>query len=112
MKARTRLLRLQKAIYQDIEKSARTILQPDDGQIAQYSRSYYQELKKYEEVTTKRDLLQKAFRARILLVGDYHTLSQAQRTVLRLLRNLAPRWKKEKRNIYLALEMLRPSHAE
>lgn len=77
-------------------------------ELKKYFLRYQKDLSDFKEVSTKRELLTGLQGAHIVLCGDYHTLSQAQRTVIRLLRDAVPVLKRRKRTLILALEMVRP----
>lgn len=53
-----------------------------------YLVEYQKRVKRYERTADFKELLDQILEADIIYVGDYHTLKQAQRTVVRLLRHL------------------------
>lgn len=65
-----------------------------------YEKEYLQHLKSYEEISNKTELIKKVLAADLVYHGDYHTLSQSQHSVLRILREI-----KGKKDIILCLEM-------
>lgn len=73
-----------------------------------YFREYQKDLKNYEGLTSHRQLLIDLIKCHVIFCGDYHTLSQAQRTVLRFLRQTHKVLKRQKRRPVLALEMFSP----
>lgn len=107
MIARIRLLNCQKRLSLSFRRSAQRYLGELPVPLKLYSLEYYKELKSYKKITFKNSILDEVLAAQIILCGDYHSSSQAQRTVLRILRQILPRIKKEKKNLYLGLEILR-----
>jgi hypothetical protein len=65
-----------------------------------YQKEYSRHLKNYQEVSTKADLIRDVLASDVVYHGDYHTLKQSQRSVLRLLREV-----QGKREMILCLEM-------
>ncbi len=57
-----------------------------------YEDGYHESVKSYRRTGKFAELLSAIGQADIIYVGDYHTLRQAQRTVLRLLRHLPLHW--------------------
>ncbi len=72
----------------------------DNAEITQYEKEYLRALRGYREISSKQELLKKAALADIIYHGDYHTLKQSQRSVVRILRDLLG-----KRKLILCLEM-------
>lgn len=107
MVPRVRLLQCQKFLTQRFKRSARTYLGNLPPQLKQYYLEYQRDFRKYEKIYHKSKLLNDVAESQIVLCGDYHSLSQAQRTVIRILREILPKLKKEKKPIYLALEILK-----
>lgn len=106
MLPRTHLIRLQRALYDKLKVGARTTLGGLSPELQRYFREYQQDFKSYERPTTKRELLMEVLASQVVFCGDYHTLSQAQRTVIRILRDTIKILKRKKRSLVLALEML------
>ncbi|NBT58718.1 hypothetical protein EBT16_08045, partial [bacterium] len=88
-------------------RSARRYLGDLPAHLKNYSLEYSKELRSYSKITFKNNILDEILGAQIILCGDYHSSPQAQRTVLRILRQILPRVKKERKNLYLGLEFLR-----
>lgn len=106
MLPRTHLIRLQRALYDKLKVGARHTLGGLSGDLQQYFKEYQQDFKTYESLTNKRELLMEVLESQVVFCGDYHTLSQAQRTVVRILRDVVKVLKRKKRPLILALEML------
>ena len=107
MGLRHRLLNCQKRLSKNLKRSATTYLGTLPPHLEKYAEEYYRELREYEKICNKTDILDEVFKSQLILCGDYHSLSQAQRTVIRILRDILPRLKKEKKTLYLGLEILR-----
>lgn len=106
MLPRTHLLRIQRALYDRLRSHARGLLGGLSPEMKKYFQEYQRDFQDYQELSTKRELLLDILNSQIVYFGDYHTLSQAQRTVVRLLRDSVKLLKRKKRRILLALEML------
>lgn len=107
MHARTRLIRIQRGMYRRLRQYARAFLGNLSPGLKKYYLEYLRDFQDFKSISAKRDLLEAAQGAHLVLCGDYHTLAQAQRTVLRLLRECVPQ--AGKRQVILALEMLHAS---
>lgn len=107
MIARKRLLQCQKRLSQDFQRSAELYLGALPSHLKNYSIVYHKELGGHSKICSKSKLLSESLKSQIILCGDYHTLSQAQRTVIRILRDILPLLKKKKKTVYLGLEILR-----
>ncbi len=106
MLPRTHLLRIQRALYDRLRSHARGLLGGLSPEMKKYFQEYQRDFQDYQELSTKRELLLDILNSQIVFFGDYHTLSQAQRTVVRLLRDSVKLLKRKQRRILLALEML------
>ena len=102
-KLREQLIQIQKKNYRKNVKLVRESLGYNPG-IDTYRKEYLRHLRDYEEISNKADLIGKASAADVIFHGDYHTLAQSQRSVLRILREL-----RGKREIILCLEMFHGS---
>jgi len=74
-------------------------LSPDPA-LERYSRQYHRFLRRYESVSSTAELIKRVLSSDIVYHGDYHPLKQSQRSVLRIVREIAG-----KREIILCLEM-------
>ena len=102
-KLRDQLIRIHKNTYRQNVKLVRESLGYSPG-VDIYARDYSRHLKTYEKVSSKSNLIKKVLSANIVYHGDYHTLMQSQRSVLRVLREV-----NGKRDIILCLEMFHGS---
>lgn len=107
MHPRTQLIRIQRGMFRRLRKSARQFLGSFSPSMKKYFLEYLREFHDFKEVSNKKELLHAIQGAHIVLCGDYHTLSQAQRTVIRLLRDAYPKLLGDGRKLHLMLEMLR-----
>ncbi len=67
--------------------------------IERYEREYLRCIKDYQEISNKADLIKRVLVSDLVYHGDYHTLRQSQRSVLRILREI-----QGKRDIILCME--------
>jgi hypothetical protein len=102
-KLREQLIQIQKKNYRKNVKLVRESLGYSPG-IDTYRKEYLRYLRDYEEISNKTDLIGKASAADVIFQGDFHTLAQSQRSVLRILRELPG-----KREIVLCLEVFHGS---
>lgn len=102
-------IRLTRRILAALKRRIREIEGPEDDEVASYYRPYSQEL---EHAVTRpsenKEFCRLARKAEVVLVGDYHTLDQAQLTFLRLLRDLVAQGARPN----VALEMVSAHHQE
>ncbi len=97
---RHQLLRMQRKNYASKTRAAQKNF-ADPPYVVRYGREYLAELRDYQKVATRRELLRKATKAEIIYHGDYHPLRHSQRAVLAMLQALAG-----KRQIVVCLEMV------
>lgn len=102
-------MRLQRALYERLRGYAHKLghLSPE---LRRYFQEYQRDFQDFREVSTKRELLAALQKTHIAFCGDYHTLSQAQKTVIRVLRDSVLALKKRDRSLVLALEMVQARH--
>ena len=98
----TEIANMQQKLYKHNQayiESSVLIQEPD---FEKYRKAYLTATKKYEEVSSYEEMLKEISKSDIIIVGDYHTCSQSQRSFLRLLKAVI---KKEK-NFAVGLELL------
>jgi len=90
-------------LLKNIKRSIREVQGPEDPEIRKYYRSYASFLEKchFKEVSYK-DLIESAKLSDFLLVGDFHTLFQAQREFIKVVDLL----QKVKLPVAVGLEMV------
>jgi hypothetical protein len=94
-------------MYDRLRGYARQYLGGLGPELKKYFAEYQRDLKDFKAVSTKLELLSALQKTDLVFCGDYHTLSQAQRTVIRLLRDSITSFKSAGRPLFLALEMVR-----
>lgn len=100
------LLNIQRAFYERLQKYADRFLGQLNPKIQRYLTEYQRNYARFQRLSTKEELITEILASHLVLCGDYHTLSQAQRTVLRLLRATVDVAKAKKRPLVLALEAI------
>lgn len=85
---RHRMIALQREVFVRNQERIDRAVHGYNTAYRKYEREYHQRVQKYERSATWAELLDRILLADVIYVGDYHTLRQAQRTVLRLLRHL------------------------
>ncbi len=98
-KLREQLIKIQRQNYRKNVKLIRKSL-AHNASLDIYEKEFFRELKNYQEISNKTDLIKKVLSADIVFHGDYHTLKQSQQSILRILRDILG-----KREIILCLEM-------
>ncbi len=87
----TPLLEVQKALQDALQDEVERLFGEPDPAIVRYENEARRELSPLyarARAATKRDLLDELASSDLVFVADYHTLDQAQRTALRILRSL------------------------
>ncbi len=96
---REQLIRIQKKNYRRNIKLVRESLSANRA-IDRYESEYKRYVKDFQSLSNKAELIKKVVSSDVVFHGDYHTLRQSQRSVLRVLREVH-----SKREIILCLEM-------
>jgi len=96
---------LQRALYEKAYAEARTFAQGASPSLLSYSAKFEASLPDSFEPTHLKDILMAMHSAEYLLYGDFHTLKQSQRGLLRLLRAYLARYKK--RGLVITMEMFK-----
>ena len=99
------LRELQHALYERAYKEAHSLVAGSSRSILAYSAKFEASLPDEFESSTQNEMLESIRRKSILLYGDFHTLKQSQRGLLRILRALLQRSKTFP--LVLAVEMFR-----
>lgn len=103
---REELLNLQKKIYRRQKKLIEESVLHQDRSFKAYEGRYLRVIKKYLRVATPEEVQAKIREAEIIYVGDYHTLNQSQKSMLRLLRAYV----KVEKNFCIAFEVIQSGH--
>lgn len=102
MNERSRLSRVRRRLLEDLKEEVRLYIGPIPKSLRRYYRDYKAEFSGRWNRSTRDEVIDRVRQSRIVMVGDYHTLRQSQRTNLRLLRELLP----GSRRVRLGLEMV------
>ncbi len=105
------LQKLQKKIFESLTQEAQSLMGRTPKEILRYETTYRTELRRSFQdfkVSTRKKLIQSALAADVVLIGDYHTYQQAQRTALRVLRELVS--KRSGEPYVLGLEFVSAQH--
>jgi hypothetical protein len=104
--SRRELIDIQKTIVDDLRRQIRASVGGETKEYQAYLEEYNRQFRHYEKRSNMEEMLDTLRRADIIYNGDYHTMAQAQRIPLRILRrliHLRPR-------ITLAVEVVRIDH--
>ncbi|MGD8394652.1 MAG: ChaN family lipoprotein [Candidatus Eiseniibacteriota bacterium] len=99
------LHRLDRRELETVEAQIADYLQPEPPALVRYRRAYERSLPARCRPVTWREVVEAARRAEVVLVGDYHTLPEAQRAALDLALELG-----RTRHLVLGLEMVASRH--
>lgn len=96
------IYKLQLELYAANQKLINEAVEGYTDEFRRYEARYRRSVRHVRAPATFAKLIKRTLRSRIVLVGDYHTLKQSQRTFFRILRAQPPR----DRRVIIALEML------
>ena len=99
---RLELMQLEKRIFAENKQTIKDATVVEDPNFKRYNRNYQRAIASYQRIVTVDKVMADIDRARIVLVGDYHTLDQSQRSFVRFLRSYLATHKDRK--ITVALE--------
>jgi hypothetical protein len=105
--ARRQLLEIQKRLVRRIKREIDVSIGALDPVIRTYKREYNSEFRHYH-VASKQELIEAILASDIVFLGDYHTLRNAQQTLLKIIEEVLPR----RLDIVLALETIRNEDQE
>ncbi|MEZ4741516.1 MAG: ChaN family lipoprotein [Bdellovibrionota bacterium] len=105
LQARKQLITLQETLYKRAYKDAHALAVGTSRSLAAYSSRFEQSLPENFSHTTIAKLCQKIEKSSIVLYGDFHTLRQSQRGLVRIIREMLQTEPRKK--ISLALEAFR-----
>ena len=83
--ARRELLAIQKRLWRRLQREIEGSIDENPPNIELYQEEFERDVRRYQAVSSKAELIRAAAEAEIVYVGDYHTLPQAQQTVVKLL---------------------------
>lgn len=88
--ARRELLTVQKLLWKHLNREMEASFDENPPNVKIYQEEFERDVRRYEAVATKAELVQAASEADVVYIADYHSLPQAQKTVVKLLLALAP----------------------
>ena len=106
MNPREELLQIQKSITANLKTDIANYQGRQSRLFKKYLRDYEKEFKDYQSIIDKSELIERIMDCEIVYVGDYHTLNQSQKTLIKILRDITGR----KQKITIALEMIYAEH--
>jgi uncharacterized iron-regulated protein len=107
LKPRQELHRIEKRIYHQNQQIIRDSSEVIDKNFTRYENAYRRSTRDYQKTATTKELERLIKKSRIVLVGDYHTLDQSQRSFVRVLRSY---FRHQDKNILVALETIQNKH--
>ncbi|MBN2359322.1 MAG: ChaN family lipoprotein [Deltaproteobacteria bacterium] len=103
---RDELVALQREIYRRNQRRIHDAVEGDSAEFRRYERRYQRSLRPPRRLASFDQLCAEFGRADAIFLGDYHTLEQAQRSMLRILRAVLP----AARPLTLAVEFVAGRH--
>lgn len=100
--ARRELLAIQMRLWRRLQRDVDESIEEVPPNIAIYQEEYERDVVRHEAISSKAELVEAATRADIVFVGDYHTLPQAQQTLVKLLLAVT----RVRPDVVLALELV------
>lgn len=104
---RQELHRIEKRIYQQNQQIIRDSSEVIDKNFTRYENHYRRTTYDYQKTATVKELETLIKKSHVVLVGDYHTLDQSQRSFVRVLRSY---FRSQDKNIVVALETIQNKH--
>lgn len=103
--ARRELLAIQMRLWRRLQREVDQSIEEVPPNIAIYQEEYERDVQRYRAISSKAELVEAACASDLVYVGDYHTLPQAQQTLVKLLLAVT----RHREHVVLALELV---HAE
>jgi hypothetical protein len=100
--ARRELLAIQMRLWRRLQREVDQSIEEVPPNIAIYQEEYERDVQRYTALSSKAELVEAARQADIVFVGDYHTLPQAQQTLVKLLLAVT----RQRTDVVLALELV------
>ncbi len=104
---RQELLKIEKKIFDQNLQTIRDATNVTDKNFKQYYRRYKKAVKTYKKSVSVEAVEADINSSRIVLIGDYHTLDQSQRSFIRVIRSY---FRNRDKNIVVALEAVQHKH--
>lgn len=108
MSDRSHLSQIRRDLLDELKEEVRFHIGPVPPSLSRYYGQYKDEFTGRWRSSSKEELIRELLGARLVMLGDFHTLRQSQRTLLRILREVVPGG----RTVRLGLEMIRTAHQE
>lgn len=96
------LLAIQRRLWRRLKREITATIAENPANVEIYQEEYERDLQRYERASSKRELVRACAEADIVYLGDYHTLPQAQKTLVKLLLALT----RLNREVVLGMEMV------
>lgn len=80
-------IRIRKELYRQMEAQVQARLGGEDPELTAYRKEYNREFNKKWRTSSREDLYRRMQTSRLVLMGDFHALSQSQKTHWRVLKN-------------------------
>lgn len=100
--ARRELIAIQKRLYKSLRREVEKSLEGAGADVKIYLEEYERDLRSYQAVSSRQELISAVVGADVVYVGDYHTLPHSQRALSKLLVAAARR----RREVILAVELV------
>lgn len=112
MNIREELVRIQKELVSQIRDEIEVIEGATSKALQQYSKEYQETVQSFRRISDKDELIKSIASADICLIGDFHTLRQSQKAVIRILEELIELepFVSGKKKVILGLELLQVKH--
>ncbi len=108
MNERSRLSQIRRNLLEELKEEVKFHIGPIPPSLRRYYLRYKDEFTGRWRSSSKKELIREVKKARIVMLGDYHTLRQSQRTTLRILREVIP----GKRRVRLCMELVHSAHQD
>jgi uncharacterized iron-regulated protein len=101
-KERLHLIRMQRQIFRDLEREVRERVGRPPKSLERALQSYERSFKTIRKIASMHEILEEILLSPIVLLGDYHTLRQSQKSCLKILQGVVGRGRK----VILAMELI------
>jgi len=105
---RLKIFELQEELTRSARDELASMLGPMPPVLRRYKRRYDKDVQDYRSVTDRAHLISRIIKSHILYLGDYHTLRQSQKTLMRILKEV----REERDEIFVGLEMIHEGQQE
>jgi len=100
--ARRELLAIQKRLWRRLVREIEGSLDASPPNVDIYQEEYERDVRRYEAISSKAELVEACAAADVVYVGDYHSLPQSQQTLVKLLLGVA----KTRPEVVLCMELV------